>query len=133
MTAVSSVPREPDPERPAVPQPPTVPERPTPAAELKISAEPVARVKVTARRLGSAEGIVPREAARHLIGAFGICICAIGGITGAVLTLRIDPALTTPALAELGLALLSALAIAIGGWGWGRDGTGRKASQRRRN
>jgi len=126
MTAVSSVPREPDPEQPASP------ERPTSAAELKISAEPVARVKITARKLGSAEGIVPREAARHLIGVFGICACAIGGITGAVLTLRIDPGLTTPALAELVLALTSALAIVVGVWGWDRDGTDRKASQRRR-
>ena len=89
-------------------------------------------MKITARKLGSAEGIVPREAARHLIGVFGICACAIGGITGAVLTLRIDPGLTTPALAELVLALTSALAIVVGVWGWDRDGTDRKASQRRR-
>jgi hypothetical protein len=94
MSAVSPVPHEPD------------PERPSPAAQLKI----------TARQLGSAEGIVPPAAAKHLIAAFGILGCVTAGIAGAVLTLRIAPSLTTPALAELALALLSALLIGAGGW-----------------
>jgi hypothetical protein len=104
MAQVSPVPRGPD------------PERPTRAAQLKISAEPTARVKITARRWGSAEGTVPPAAARHLIAAFGILGCVVTGITGAVLTLRIGPGLTILALAELVVALASAMMIAVGGW-----------------
>jgi hypothetical protein len=102
MPQVSPAPREPD------------PERPTRAAQLKITAEP-ARVKITARRWVTAEGTVPPGAARHLIAAFGILGCVITGIAGAVLTLRIDPGLTILALAELVLALTSAILIAAGG------------------
>lgn len=107
MALLSPAPREPG------------PERPTPAAQLKI----------TARQLGSAEGIVPPAAARHLIAAFGVLGCVITGTAGAILTLRIDPALTTPALAELVLALTSALLIAAGGWVGHRGGTSPAADQ----
>ena len=112
---------------PAPPHEPD-PERPTRAAQLKITAEP-ARVKITARRWVTAEGAVPPGEARHLIAAFGILGCVITGTAGAVLTLRIDPGLTTLALAELVLALTSAILIAAGGWARDRSGTSKTPSR----
>lgn len=99
---------------------PVLAERPTQAAQLKITAEP-ARVTITARRWVTAEGTVPPGEARHLIAAFGILGSVITGISGAVLTLRIDPKLTTLALAELVLALVSAVLIAVCGHVGGRS------------
>jgi hypothetical protein len=64
------------------------------------------------RRWGTAEGTVPPDQARHLITAFCILGSAGTGIAGAVLTLRIAPSLTTPALAELILALAAAVLTA---------------------
>jgi hypothetical protein len=87
-------------------------EQPTPAAQLKIKADP-ARVKVTARRWGTAEGTVPPAEAHHLINMVGILGSVITGITGAVLTMRIGPRFTPLALAELGLALASMLLITV--------------------
>ena len=87
---------------------------PTRAAQLKITAEP-AKVKITARRLVTAEGTVPPGEARHLIAAFGILGSVVAGIAGAVLTLRINPGLTGLAVAELVLALAGAVLIAVYG------------------
>lgn len=89
---------------------PGLAEQPTPAAQLKIKADP-ARVKVTARRWGTAEGTVPPAEAHHLINMVGILGGAITGITGAVLTMRIGPRFTPLALAELGLALAAMVLI----------------------
>ena len=89
---------------------PGLAEQPTRAAQLKIKAEP-ARVKVTAQRWGTAEGTVPPAEARHLINMFGILGSVVTGTAGAVLTLHIDPRITTLALAELGLALVAILLI----------------------
>jgi hypothetical protein len=90
------------------------PEQPTPAAQLKIKAEP-ARVKVTARRWGTAEGTVPPAEAHHLINMIGILGSVITGTAGVVLIMRIGPTFTPLALAELGLTLAAMLLVTIGG------------------
>ena len=91
---------------------PGLAEQPTPAAQLKIKADP-ARVKVTARRWGTAEGTVPPAEAHHLINMVGILGGVITGIAGAVLTMRIGPRFTPLALAELGLALAAIVLITV--------------------
>lgn len=87
-------------------------EQPTQAAQLTIRADP-ARVKITARRWVTAEGTVPPDEAQHLISTIGIVGCVVTGATAAVLTLRIAPGLTELALAELLLALVGMLLIAV--------------------
>ena len=86
-------------------------------------------MKITARRWVTAEAPYFPGEARHLIAAFGILGCVITGTAGAVLTLRIDPGLTTLALAELVLALTSAILIAAGGWARDRSGTSKTPSR----
>lgn len=98
-------------------QEPDTGERPSPAAHLKI----------TARRLGTAEGTVPPGEARHFIAAFGILGCVITGIAGAGLTLRGGSELITLALAELALAFAGALLIAMCGRERGRRKEGNTA------
>jgi hypothetical protein len=108
---------------PVTPEP--VPaEQPTRAAELEISAEP-ARVKFTGWRWVTAEGTVPPGDAHHLITAFCILGGVITGTSGAVLTLRIAPGLTTLALAELVLALVGMVLTAT--CGRARNKPGRRA------
>ncbi len=88
-------------------------EQPTQAAELKLAVGPA-----------TAGGSVPPGEAHHYITTFGILVSVIAGIAGAVLTLRIGSGVTTLrvtsgltvlGLAELGLALASAVIIAICG------------------
>jgi len=90
-------------------------EQPTQAAELKVAVGPA-----------TAGGSVPPGEAHHYITTFGILVSVIAGIAGAVLTLRIGSGvltlrvtsgLTILGLAELGVALASAVIIAICGWG----------------
>lgn len=88
--------------------PPVPPEKPGPEAWLKISVGP-------AQLGGTAEGSVPPDQAGHLITTFGMLGSAISGIGGAVLTLHIAPSLTVVAFAELVLALLLAVLIAVRG------------------
>ncbi len=90
-------------------------ERPTPAAQLKIEAQPT-RV--------AAEGTVPLSETSHLIGAFGILTCVSVGIAGAVFTLYISSSLTVLAMAELGLAFVGAALIALCGQARTRDQSG---------
>ena len=78
---------------------------PTEFAELEISLGPTPR----------ARGRIPPDQAHHFITTFGLLSCAASGIGGAVLTLRIVASLTGLALAELGLALVVALLIAVCG------------------
>ena len=80
-------------------------EQPSPSAQLKIDA----------RMLGTAEGIVPPSEAHHLVTTFGMVGSCITGTAGAVLTLRIDHRLVGIALAELVLALAIAVLIAACG------------------
>jgi len=89
-------------------------EQPTRAAQLTITEQP-ARVKITARRWGSAEGIVPPTEAHHLITTIGLIGSVITGTAGAVLTLRIDPHLTVLAAAELAVATMIATLVALCG------------------
>jgi hypothetical protein len=92
------------PTRPALGPAPA--ETPGPFAELEIQVGP-------AQPWGTAKGRVPPDQANHLISAFGALGSATAGITGAVLTLRINPHLTGPAYAELALALIAAVLIAF--------------------
>lgn len=87
-------------------------EQPTRAAQLKITEQP-ARVKITAKRWGSAEGIVPSAEAHHLITTFGLMGSVITGTTSAVLTLRIDSRLTALAILELALTAMVAVLIVV--------------------
>lgn len=105
-------------------------ERPSEAAQLKIKAEP-ARVRVIARRWLTAEGTVPPADARHLITTFGIVGCVITGSAGAVLTLRIEPRLTSVAFAELAVALVAAILVAICGRSQRETGGKERDAQRR--
>jgi hypothetical protein len=73
---------------------------------------PAARLTITVRPLGTAEGTVPAREARYLITTFGVLGSVVSGTAGAVLTLRIGPGLTTLALAELLLALTAVVVIA---------------------
>lgn len=86
-------------------------EQPTAGAELKIVVVH-SRVKITARRW-SVEGTVPSAEAHHLITTFGILGSIVSGLAGAILTLRIASGLPALAFAELGLALLAAVLIAV--------------------
>lgn len=81
-------------------------ETPTTFAELEIQVGP-------AQPWGTARGRVPPDQANHLISAFVALGNVTAGITGAVLTLRISPGLTGPAYAELAIALIAALLIAV--------------------
>jgi hypothetical protein len=83
-------------------------ERPTTFAELEIQVGP-------ASPWGTAKGRVPPDQTSYFIMTFGVLGSAVTGTTGAVLTLRIAPALTGLALAELILALSAALMVAAGG------------------
>jgi hypothetical protein len=109
---------------------PDVAEQPTQAARLTIDSQP-ARLKITARRWLTAEGTVPPDEARHLIGAFGILACVTVGIAGAVLTLHISSGLTVLVLAELGLAFTGAVLIALCGRGPVR--AGQKGARQKRS
>lgn len=82
--------------------PPQLPE-PTEFAELEISVGPAQR----------ARGRVPPDQADLLITTFSILSSAVAGIGGAVLTLHIAATLTGLALAELALAFVVALLIAV--------------------
>jgi hypothetical protein len=95
---------------------PALPEPPSPSARLTISVGPAQL------GLGTAEGTVPPDQAHHLITTFGIVASASTGIVGAILTLRIAPTLTAIAYAELALALIAVVIIAI----CGRNPGGRK-------
>jgi hypothetical protein len=83
---------------------------PSPAAELMITLRPT-ELRATSH------GIVPADQARTLVTTFGMVTSAIAGITGAVLTLSIDHGSTgvTLALAELALALVVAVLVAVVG------------------
>jgi len=105
-------------------------EQPSEAAQLKIKAEP-ARVKVIARRWLTAEGTVPPADARHLITTFGIVGCVVTGSVGVVLTLRIEPRLTSVAFAELAVALVAAILVAICGRSQRETGRRERDTQRR--
>jgi hypothetical protein len=94
----------------AVPLALALEEQPTQAAQLKITEQP-ARLKITAPRWGTAEGIVPPSEAHHLITTFGLVVSALTGAASAVLTLSIDPHLI--ALAGLELVLAAAVAVLI--------------------
>lgn len=91
----------------------------TPAAKLII--------KVGPSQL--AEGTVPPEQARHLITTFGILGCVFSGVGGAVVTLRISASLTTLAFAELVLALVAAVLIAIGSRAAAKKSAGHRRSK----
>jgi hypothetical protein len=86
-------------------QEPGLTEQPSPSAQLKLEA----------RMLGTAEGIVPPGEAHHLVTTFGMVGSCVTGVAGAVLTLRIDRGLVGIALAELVLALAIAMLIAACG------------------
>jgi hypothetical protein len=81
-------------------------EEPSRYAELVVQLGP-------AQQWGSARGKVPPEHTHHFITTFGIVTSVAAGIAGAVLTLRIAAGLTGPAYAELGLAFVAALLIAM--------------------
>jgi uncharacterized membrane protein YeaQ/YmgE (transglycosylase-associated protein family) len=81
-------------------------ERPTWAAELWVIAEPV-------QAMGTTEATVPSRQVDHLITTFGIAGSIVTGTAGAVITLRLAPGLTVIALAELALALVGAVLIAL--------------------
>ena len=82
---------------------------------------PHARLTITVKPLGTAEGTVPARDARYLITMFGILGSVISGTAGAVLTLRIDPRLAGLALAELMLALAAVVLISACSRVRGRD------------
>jgi hypothetical protein len=83
-------------------------EAPSQDAELIVSVSPVQR-RVTIW------GRVPPGQARGLIAMLGILASTITGISGVVLTLRIEPGLTVLAYAELALALVAIVLIAACG------------------
>jgi hypothetical protein len=83
---------------------------PTPAGEPTSSAKLEIR---TAQLTGSASAKVPPDEARHMVTTFGIMGCLFIGIGGTVLTLQVSAALTGPALAELLVALVTVVAIAV--------------------
>ncbi|HEY2579084.1 MAG TPA: hypothetical protein VGI74_22480 [Streptosporangiaceae bacterium] len=93
---------------------------PTGFAELEISLGPTPR----------ARGRVPPDQAHHFITTFGLLGSAASGIGGAVLTLHIAASLSGLALAELGLALLVALLIAVCGHTQARRASGPKKHSR---
>lgn len=74
---------------------------------------PAARLTITVRPLGTAEGTVPPKDARYLITMFGVLGSVISGTAGAVLTLRIAPRLGGLALVELMLALAAVVLISV--------------------
>jgi hypothetical protein len=80
---------------------------PGPRAELMISVGPAPQ------QWGTAGGLVPADQAHHLITTFGILGCVTTGTGGAVFTLQADG--TTLAYAELALALIAAVLIAVCG------------------
>jgi hypothetical protein len=116
-------------------------EKPTPAAELKITREkdhlpttaadvvasgdapgeeilpppgPDAELKLSVTKWGSFTSRVPADQAHHLITTLGILVSAIAGIAGAVQTFHAtrDP---LPVYAELALALIAAVLVAVCG------------------
>jgi hypothetical protein len=88
---------------PPLAEPPAQLPEPSEFAELEISVGPAQR----------ARGRVPPDQADLLITTFSILSCAVTGIGGVVLTLHIAATLTSLALAELVLALVIALLIAV--------------------
>jgi len=83
-------------------------ERPTSFAELEIQVGP-------ATPWGTAKGKLPPDQASYFVMTFGALGCVVTGVAGSVLTLRVAPGLTVAALAELALALITALIIAVCG------------------
>lgn len=81
------------------------PEPPTEAAKLSIQLGPAQL----------AEGTVPPDQAGHLITTFGILVCIVSGIGGAVLTLRAAPVFIALAFAELAVAIAGATLVALCG------------------
>jgi hypothetical protein len=88
-------------------------------AELMISIGP-------APPWGTAKGLVPADQAQRLVTTSGILGSLAVGIGGAVLTLRAGSGFTVPAYAELALALVCAVLIAV------CSRAGRKAAKGRR-
>jgi hypothetical protein len=89
----------------------------SPTADMVIPEPPTAAAKLTIK-LGPAqlaEGTVPPDQARHLITTFGILVCIVSGIGGAVLTLRAAPVYISLAFAELVIALAGATLVAVCG------------------
>lgn len=84
-------------------------ERPSPAAELRITVRPDAHAWVTA------SGRVPPDDARYLIRTLGITGSAFAGAGAAVLTFYISHAFTWLAIAEIALALVAIIFIALAG------------------
>jgi hypothetical protein len=82
-------------------------ETPSKAAVMEIQLGP--------DRSARARGSVPPEHSPQLIMTFGIAGCAVAGITGMAVTLRIATSLTGPAYAELALALACAVMIWLHG------------------
>jgi hypothetical protein len=73
---------------------------------------------------GALKGRVPADQAHHLITTSGILASGIAGITGAVLTLHAPGESAAAAYAELALALIAAVLIAV----CGRSGTRGKST-----
>jgi hypothetical protein len=97
----------------------------TPAAELTDSGDapvgevlpppgPDARLELSVTKWGSFISRVPADQAHHLITTFGIVVSGIAGITGAVQTFHATHD-ALPAYAELALALIAAVLVAVCG------------------
>jgi len=65
------------------------------------------------RQWGDVSATVPPSQARHLITISGILASVITGTAGAVFTLRASTKLAVPAYAELALALVAAVLVAV--------------------
>jgi hypothetical protein len=83
-------------------------------ASLKVS------LGAVPRRWGDVTAIVPPGQARHMITVTGLLGSVITGTTAAVLTLHTSTGLVAPAYAELALALVAALLVAICHFAGGR-------------
>jgi hypothetical protein len=64
---------------------------------------------------GALKGLVPADQAHHLITTLGILGSAVAGTAGAVLTLHVSRDGAAPVYAELALALIAAVLIAVCG------------------
>lgn len=100
---------------------PVEPAPPSQLAELHIEVGP-----------WKGHGWIPPDQVNHLTTMAGILGSAVAGLVAVVYTLRVNPRLTDLAFAELLLALVTALLIAVAGRTAPRRGRGKRARKSRK-